>query len=115
MPRKQNHQQKIFLVGATTLIVLVLAGAATLLGVSARKALLAQQYAEEVAAQALSRHLSTKAILAAKAPSSVDGFIDFAALLAVQSVKIKKDSESLSAALRVLQTFPNLEATIAWA
>ena len=72
----------------------------------------AEEEARENFNSLLSRYLSTKAMLAAKNPSIIDGFEDLAALLAVQSTKVKKDYESISNALRTLQSFPHLSNTL---
>ena len=73
-----------------------------------RRAEKAEREAEEIASLALSRYLGTKAILADKDPK----LADFMALLAVQSVNVKKDFESVGGALRTLQAIPHLNAIL---
>ena len=129
---KEKRQQKniILIVSLAALIAFVLAGAALLFGKNAVKAQKETERQKEVVEQerdrkknaeakarensilALSRYLGTKAILAAKDPNLADGLVDFAALLAVQSVKVKKDSESVGRALRTLQAVPHLDAIL---
>ena len=67
---------------------------------------------KEIADATLAQHLSTQGILAAKTPNPADGFFDSAALLTVQGIKIKKDYESRSGALRALQSIPHLSKTL---
>ena len=72
----------------------------------------AEEKATEVANTALARRLSTQAILAVTNPNPVEGFFDFAALLAVQSTKIKEDFESTSSMFHTLQNIPYLNTTL---
>ncbi len=72
----------------------------------------AEAKAKEIADIALAQRLSTQAVLAVKNPSPTDGLIDFAALLAVQSTKIKDDFDSTSSMFRTLQNILYLSATL---
>ena len=129
---KKKRQQKnlIFVISAVALVLAVLGGVATWFGINANRekretekqkviveverdrAEKAEGEAEKIATQALSRSLGAQAILAVKNPNPADGFVDFAALLAVQSTKVKKDSESASAVLRTLQNLPHLNSIL---
>ncbi len=79
-----------------------------------RKTTLAEAATEAAVEQAdiaLARQLGTQAILAAKNPSPANP-VDIAALLAVQSVKLKKDFRSISDSFITLQNLARLNAIL---
>ena len=73
----------------------------------------AEKEAEETATLMLSRYLGAKAILAAENPNPADGFVDFAALLATQSIQIKKDSESVGGGTSHITNSPSPKCNVA--
>ena len=120
--RKRQQMNLILAINAIAIVFAVLAGLAGWFGINAKltqrqvekqrdRAENAEAEAKEAANVTLARHLSTQAILIAKNPNPADGFIDLAALLAVQGTKIQRDFESASSALRVLQNSFHLSIT----
>jgi WD40 repeat protein len=63
---------------------------------------------------ALSRQISTQAVLAAYSPNSLDGYFNHALLLAAQAVQYQSTPETQANLLRVLQSNPQLESYWYW-
>src|SRR5262249_31740289 len=62
------------------------------------------------AKRALARQLTAEAELTAQSPNPANGYLDRAALFAVQAYRIREDAESMGGMLRVLTVQPQLHS-----
>ena len=76
------------------------------------RAVAATQRAKEAEKDALVSQLIVQSVLEMQDLDSGNGYVEPVALLALQAVKVKKDSESASGALRALQGLSHLNATL---